>query len=58
MEIFFSPVNGGIDAKELFDSYIILWIQDKRLDLLEFCKQDRVIHDVQHKIDFSFTFLE
>ncbi|PON38807.1 pesticidal crystal cry8Ba protein [Parasponia andersonii] len=37
-----NPVNGGVDAKELFDSYITCWIQDKRLDLLEFCKQEKV----------------
>lgn len=37
-----SPVNGGVDAKELFNRYITLWIQDKRHDLLEFCKQDKV----------------
>ncbi|KAL8549227.1 hypothetical protein ACS0TY_008177 [Phlomoides rotata] len=37
-----SPIKGGIDAKELFHSYITLWIQDKRLALLEFCKFDKV----------------
>ncbi|XP_062100220.1 uncharacterized protein LOC133806101 [Humulus lupulus] len=37
-----NPVNGGVDAKELFRSYITRWIQDKRLDLLEFCKPDKV----------------
>ncbi|XP_077213565.1 pesticidal crystal cry8Ba protein [Tasmannia lanceolata] len=36
------PVKGGVDAKELFHLYIILWIQDKRLSLLESCKLDKV----------------
>ncbi|KAK9166916.1 hypothetical protein Scep_002107 [Stephania cephalantha] len=36
------PVKGGVDAKELFHLYIIRWIQDKRLALLESCKLDRV----------------
>ncbi|KAA8538165.1 hypothetical protein F0562_027773 [Nyssa sinensis] len=37
-----NPVKGGVDAKELFHLYIILWIQDKRLALLESCKLDKV----------------
>lgn len=37
-----NPVKGGVDAKELFHSYITLWIQDKRLALLELCKLDKV----------------
>uniref|UniRef100_A0A1D1Z558 Calcium-dependent secretion activator n=1 Tax=Anthurium amnicola TaxID=1678845 RepID=A0A1D1Z558_9ARAE len=37
-----SPVKGGVDAKELFHLYIVLWIQDKRLQLLESCKLDKV----------------
>ncbi|PKA55423.1 hypothetical protein AXF42_Ash006625 [Apostasia shenzhenica] len=36
------PVIGGVDAKELFHSYIISWIQDKRLALLESCKINKV----------------
>ncbi|XP_071728759.1 uncharacterized protein [Rutidosis leptorrhynchoides] len=36
------PVKGGVDAKELFHLYIIIWIQDKRLSLLESCKLDKV----------------
>ncbi|XP_077249880.1 uncharacterized protein LOC143889519 [Tasmannia lanceolata] len=35
-------VKGGVDAKELFHLYIIHWIQDKRLSLLESCKLDKV----------------
>ncbi|KAL3630223.1 hypothetical protein CASFOL_023207 [Castilleja foliolosa] len=37
-----SYIKGGVDAKELFQVYITLWIQDKRLALLELCKLDRV----------------
>ncbi|XP_041021346.1 uncharacterized protein LOC121262803 isoform X2 [Juglans microcarpa x Juglans regia] len=37
-----SPVKGGVDAKELFHLYILVWIQDKRLSLLESCKLDKV----------------
>ncbi|KAG5543870.1 hypothetical protein RHGRI_016584 [Rhododendron griersonianum] len=37
-----NPVKGGVDAKELFHLYIMLWIQDKRLSLLETCKLDKV----------------
>ncbi|KAL0461415.1 UNVERIFIED_CONTAM: hypothetical protein Slati_0029100 [Sesamum latifolium] len=36
-----SPIKGGVDAKELFHVYITLWIQDKRLALLDFCKLDK-----------------
>ncbi|KAJ7943715.1 Pesticidal crystal cry8Ba protein [Quillaja saponaria] len=36
-----SPIKNGVDAKELFHSYINIWIQDKRLDLLESCKVDK-----------------
>ncbi|KAG0476501.1 hypothetical protein HPP92_013342 [Vanilla planifolia] len=35
-------IYGGVDAKELFHLYIIFWIQDKRLQLLEACKLDKV----------------
>ncbi|KAM7253374.1 hypothetical protein ACFE04_008816 [Oxalis oulophora] len=37
-----SSIKGGVDAKELFHLYIMLWIQDKRLSLLESCKLDKV----------------
>ncbi|KAG5052607.1 hypothetical protein HKD37_02G005259 [Glycine soja] len=36
------PIKGGVDAKELFHLYILVWIQDKRLSLLESCKLDKV----------------
>ncbi|KAL5705885.1 hypothetical protein ACHQM5_024118 [Ranunculus cassubicifolius] len=37
-----APVKGGVDAKELFHCYINVWVQDKRLSLLETCKLDKV----------------
>ncbi|KAI4388701.1 hypothetical protein MLD38_001006 [Melastoma candidum] len=37
-----NPVKGGVDAKELFHVYILVWIQDRRLSLLESCKLDKV----------------
>ncbi|KAG2698798.1 hypothetical protein I3760_07G165000 [Carya illinoinensis] len=37
-----SPIKGGVDAKELFKLYIMVWIQDKRLSLLESCRLDKV----------------
>ncbi|KAK1263623.1 hypothetical protein QJS04_geneDACA011958 [Acorus gramineus] len=37
-----SPVVGGVDAKGLFHLYIMLWIEDKRLSLLESCRLDKV----------------
>ncbi|KAK9063154.1 hypothetical protein SSX86_017024 [Deinandra increscens subsp. villosa] len=36
-----NPVKNGVDAKELFHLYIMIWIQDKRLSLLETCKLDK-----------------
>lgn len=39
---FYSPIQGGVDAKELFHLYIMIWIQDRRLSLLESCKLDKV----------------
>eukprot|EP01018_Ginkgo_biloba_P025795 Gb_04081 [translate_table: standard] len=36
------PIKGGVDSKDLFHLYIVLWVQDKRLHLLDFCKLDKV----------------
>ncbi|KAJ0984715.1 hypothetical protein J5N97_003071 [Dioscorea zingiberensis] len=36
------PVKGGLDAKGLFHMYIISWIQDRRISLLDLCKFDKV----------------
>ncbi|TYH27755.1 hypothetical protein ES288_A02G093500v1 [Gossypium darwinii] len=37
-----SHVKGGVDAKELFHLYIMIWIQDKQQSLLESCKLETV----------------
>ncbi|KAG9135284.1 hypothetical protein Leryth_015186 [Lithospermum erythrorhizon] len=37
-----NPVKGGVDAKELFHSYISRWIKGKRVFLLDSCKLDKV----------------
>ncbi|KAJ3695853.1 hypothetical protein LUZ60_001230 [Juncus effusus] len=39
----------GVDAKELFHLYIVLWIEDKRRALLESCKLDKVKWSVRTK---------
>ncbi|KAK3155350.1 hypothetical protein QOZ80_2BG0202080 [Eleusine coracana subsp. coracana] len=36
------PIKSGVDAKELFHLYIVLWIEDKRRMLLENCRLDKV----------------
>ncbi|AQK75112.1 hypothetical protein ZEAMMB73_Zm00001d018133 [Zea mays] len=35
-------IKAGVDAKELFHLYIVLWIEDKRRMLLENCRLDKV----------------
>ncbi|KAJ6835829.1 uncharacterized protein M6B38_329840 [Iris pallida] len=37
-----SVVNGGVVSKDLFHNYIMVWIQDTRLQLLDFCKAEKV----------------
>eukprot|EP00249_Psilotum_nudum_P017450 c26329_g2_i1 orf=245-2914(-) len=37
-----NTIKGGVDAKDLFHLYIELWIQDRHLHLLNFCKLDKV----------------
>ncbi|XVF59087.1 hypothetical protein PTKIN_Ptkin07bG0246700 [Pterospermum kingtungense] len=37
-----NPVKGGVDAKELFHSYITCWIEEKRHRLLDLCKLDKM----------------
>ncbi|XP_031492655.1 uncharacterized protein LOC116259141 [Nymphaea colorata] len=36
-----SPINGGVDSKNLFHHYIVLWIQDKQDYLIDLCKGDK-----------------
>ncbi|RVW65613.1 hypothetical protein CK203_033106 [Vitis vinifera] len=55
-----NPVKGGVDAKELFHLYIVIWIQDKRLYLLESCKLDKrhMVLDSIPAIGKSLYYLE
>lgn len=39
----FRPVQGGVDSKNLFHNYIMVWIQDMQLNLLELCKAEKVL---------------
>ncbi|KAJ1383867.1 hypothetical protein SESBI_43006 [Sesbania bispinosa] len=37
-----SPVQGGVDSRNLFHNYIMVWIQDMQLSLLDICKAEKV----------------
>ncbi|XP_057812221.1 uncharacterized protein LOC131026371 [Salvia miltiorrhiza] len=37
-----STVQGGVDSKDLFHGYIMVWIQDLQLTLLDLCKAEKV----------------
>ncbi|KAK1292612.1 hypothetical protein QJS10_CPB17g00329 [Acorus calamus] len=37
-----SQVHGGVDSRDLFHGYIMVWVQDKRLYLLDLCKAEKV----------------
>ncbi|KAI4308594.1 hypothetical protein L6164_031650 [Bauhinia variegata] len=37
-----SPEQGGVDSRNLFHSYIMVWIQDMQLSLLDLCKAEKV----------------
>ena len=39
----FSPVQGGVDSRNLFHNYIMVWIQDMQLSLLDRCKAEKVV---------------
>lgn len=41
--ILLSPVQGGIDSRGLFHNYIMVWIHDMELRLLDRCKAEKVI---------------
>ncbi|KAL5207204.1 hypothetical protein ABZP36_031639 [Zizania latifolia] len=36
------PVHGGVVSRELFHGYIMVWIEDTRLQLLDNCKADKL----------------
>ncbi|XP_020099645.1 uncharacterized protein LOC109718055 isoform X2 [Ananas comosus] len=35
------PVHGGVVSRELFHNYIMVWVQDTRLHLLDLCKAEK-----------------
>ena len=35
-------MEGGVDAKDLFHLYIVVWLEDKRLNLLDMCKPEKL----------------
>ncbi|XP_063950453.1 uncharacterized protein LOC108219853 isoform X2 [Daucus carota subsp. sativus] len=37
-----SPVPGGVDSRNLYHNYIMVWVQDMQLNLLEYCKAEKV----------------
>lgn len=37
-----SLVEGGVDSRNLFHNYIMVWVQDMQLNLLELCKAEKV----------------
>ncbi|KAG8386690.1 hypothetical protein BUALT_Bualt03G0175200 [Buddleja alternifolia] len=37
-----SPVQGGVDSRDLYHCYIMVWIQDFQLTLLDLCKAEKV----------------
>ncbi|KAK6157072.1 hypothetical protein DH2020_011320 [Rehmannia glutinosa] len=37
-----SPVQGGVDSRDLYHDYIMVWIQDLQLTLLDLCKAEKV----------------
>ncbi|KAK7371807.1 hypothetical protein VNO80_05172 [Phaseolus coccineus] len=37
-----SPVQGGVDSRNLFHNYIMVWIQDMQISLLDLCKAEKV----------------
>ncbi|XVF81368.1 hypothetical protein PTKIN_Ptkin15bG0149500 [Pterospermum kingtungense] len=37
-----SPVQGGVDSRSLFHDYIMVWVEDMQLKLLDLCKAEKV----------------
>ncbi|XP_011082883.1 uncharacterized protein LOC105165535 [Sesamum indicum] len=37
-----SPVQGGVNSRDLYHGYIMVWIQDLQLTLLDLCKAEKV----------------
>ncbi|KAK4342191.1 hypothetical protein RND71_038007 [Anisodus tanguticus] len=45
-----SSVQGGVDSRGLFHSYIMVWIDDMQLHLLELCKAEKAVANVERAI--------
>uniref|UniRef100_A0A0E0JWX7 Uncharacterized protein n=1 Tax=Oryza punctata TaxID=4537 RepID=A0A0E0JWX7_ORYPU len=43
-------VHGGVVSRDLFHGYIMVWIEDTRLQLLDNCRADKAIADVEREI--------
>ncbi|KAL8144851.1 hypothetical protein AgCh_003172 [Apium graveolens] len=37
-----SLVPGGVDSRNLYHNYIMVWVQDMQLNLLDYCKSEKV----------------
>ncbi|GAB2285161.1 hypothetical protein Dimus_019614 [Dionaea muscipula] len=37
-----SPIEGGVDSKNLFSYYIMTWVQDMELRMLDICKGEKI----------------
>ncbi|CAK9151820.1 unnamed protein product [Ilex paraguariensis] len=37
-----SPLQGGVDSRILYHNYIMVWVQDMQLNLLDLCKAEKV----------------
>jgi len=38
----YSTVQGGVDWRELFHDYIMVWVQEMQLGFLDLCKAEKV----------------
>ncbi|KAM0896333.1 hypothetical protein ACQ4PT_023262 [Festuca glaucescens] len=38
------PVHGGVLSRELFHDYIMVWVEDTRLHLLDYCKAEKLAY--------------
>ncbi|XP_021776496.1 uncharacterized protein LOC110740316 [Chenopodium quinoa] len=36
-----SPIQGGVDCKDLFHNYIMVWVQEMQLEMLDLCKAEK-----------------
>lgn len=48
----YSPIQGGVDSRDLYHGYIMVWIQDLQLTLLDLCKAEKVFPRYNNIISF------